>query len=51
MPRTEVLFYQDDKKVVPVLEWLKELRRSDQGAYERCVAAIGRLAELGHELS
>jgi phage-related protein len=33
-----------------VLDWLKELRRTDQRAYESCVAAIGRLSELGHEL-
>ena len=33
-----------------MLDWLKKLRRSDQRAYESCVAAIGRLAEFGHEL-
>jgi phage-related protein len=33
-----------------VLDWLKELRRTDQRAYESCVAAIGRLSELRHEL-
>jgi phage-related protein len=32
------------------LDWLKELRRTDQRAYESCVAAIARLAEFGHEL-
>jgi phage-related protein len=50
VPRTDVVFYQEDQEDVPVLDWLKELRRSDQRAYEGCVAAIGRLAELGHEL-
>ena len=50
MPRTDVVFYQEDQEDVPVLDWLKELRRSDQRAYESCVAAIGRLAESGHEL-
>ncbi len=33
-----------------MLDWLKQMRRSDQHAYERCVAAIGRLAETGYEL-
>jgi phage-related protein len=33
-----------------VLDWLKELRRSDHRAYESCVAAIARLADFGHEL-
>jgi len=50
MPRTDVVFYQEEEEDVPVLDWLKELRRSDQRAYESCVAAIGRLAEFGHEL-
>jgi hypothetical protein len=50
MPRTEVIFCQENENDVPVLDWLKELRRSDQRAYESCVAAIGRLAESGHEL-
>src|SRR5579863_2957293 len=50
MPRTDVVFYQEDEKDVPVLDWLKELRCTDQRAYESCIAAIGRLSELGHEL-
>ena len=49
MPRIDVVFYQEEEDV-PVLDWLKELRRTDQRAYESCVAAIGRLAEFGHEL-
>src|SRR5882762_2964284 len=50
MPRTEVVFYQEDDGHVPVLDWLKELRLNDQRAYETCVPAIERLVELGHEL-
>ncbi|HME09668.1 MAG TPA: type II toxin-antitoxin system RelE/ParE family toxin [Bryobacteraceae bacterium] len=50
MPRIDDVFYQEDRTDVPVLDWLKKLRRSDQGAYESCVAAIARLAECGHEL-
>jgi phage-related protein len=50
MPRTDVVFYQESEADVPVLDWLKELRRSDQRAYEICVAAIQRLVEFGHEL-
>ena len=50
MPQTDVVFYQEDRNDVPVLDWLKELRRSDQRAYESCVAAIARLAEFGHQL-
>jgi phage-related protein len=50
MPRTDVIFYQEEEDDVPVLDWLKELRRCDQRAYETCIAAIERLAEFGHEL-
>jgi phage-related protein len=50
MPQTSVVFYQEDRNDVPVLDWLKQLRRSDQRAYESCAAAIARLADLGHEL-
>jgi phage-related protein len=50
VPRTDVVFYQEDRDDVPVLDWLKELRRSDQRAYESCVAAIARLTDFGHEL-
>ena len=50
MPRTVVVFYQEDPKDVPVLDWLKELRRTNQRAYESCVGAIARLSEFGYEL-
>ena len=50
MSRTDVVFYQENPTDVPVLDWLKQIRRLDQEAYERCVAAIIRLAESGHEL-
>ena len=33
-----------------MVEWLRELRRTDGKIYAKCVAAIERLAELGHEL-
>ena len=50
MPRTDVVFYQEDEGDVPVLDWLKELRRTDRRAYETSVAAIERLVQFGHEL-
>lgn len=50
MPRTEVIFYQENGDDVPVLDWLKDLRRTDVRAYEFCVAAIKHLEEYGHEL-
>jgi len=50
MPRTDVVFYQETEGDVSVLDWLKKFRRSDQQAYTKCIAAIERLAEFGHEL-
>ena len=50
MPRTEVLFYQEADGRSPVVEWLKELRKMDTVAYQKCVAVVARLAEVGFEL-
>ena len=50
MPRTTVLFYQELSGDVPVLDWLRGLRRTDRRSYAKCVARILRLAEAGHEL-
>jgi hypothetical protein len=50
MPRTRVVFFQEAPGHVPVVDWLRELRRRDSKVYAKCVAAIERLAELGHEL-
>jgi len=50
MPRTNVVFYQEAQGDVPVLDWLKRLRRSDKQAYAKCIAAIECLVEFGHEL-
>ena len=50
MPRTKVVFFQETPGQGPVVEWLQELRRRDKKVYAKCVAAIERLADLGHEL-
>ena len=50
MPRTVVVFYRDEAGKVPVVEWLRALRRTDRKAYAKCVVRIRRLVELGHEL-
>ena len=47
MPRTHVLFYQEDDGTVPVLDWLDSLPPKAQ---DKCVVKIERLRELGHEL-
>lgn len=50
MPKTELLFYQDDDGISPVIEWLKSLRKMDTVAYTKCIAVIERLGEVGFEL-
>lgn len=50
MPATQVVFYKEVDGTVPVLEWLRTLRRENRRAFAKCVARIRRLAELGHEL-
>lgn len=47
MPKTKVVFYQEDDGSVPVLEWLDNL---SQKAQDKCFVKIERLAELGYEL-
>jgi phage-related protein len=47
MPRTRVVFYQEDDGTVPLLEWLDALPRP---AIVKCRVKIDRLKELGHEL-
>lgn len=50
MPQTRVLFYREATGEVPVLNWLRELRRKDPEGYAKCVARVKLLAELGHRL-
>lgn len=45
-----VVFYREPKGEVPVLDWLAKLRKKDQRAYAICIAAVERLAAVGHEL-
>lgn len=47
MPKTRVVFYQEDAWTVPVLDWLDTLPAKVQ---DKCVVRIERLGELGHEL-
>ncbi len=46
----DVVFYEDGRGGVPVLEWLDELRKTNKKAYAKCRVRIERLAEMGHLL-
>ena len=51
MPRTEVFFYQESPGNVPVRDWLDaEVLQRDRKAFRKCLAALERLGEFGHEL-
>ncbi len=50
MPKADVVFYREADGRVPVLDWLRELRRENRRAFARCVAKLRMLAMLGHEL-
>jgi len=50
MPSTHVVFYQENEGDAPVVDWLKELNETHPKAYDKCRAALSRLALLGHEL-
>ncbi len=47
MPRREVILFKENDKRVPIVDWLASLSRKPQA---KCVAALTRLEELGHEL-
>jgi phage-related protein len=47
MPKTTVVFYQEDAETVPVLDWLDRLPAKAQ---DKCRIRIERLRDLGHEL-
>ena len=47
MPKTQVVFYQEDAGIVPALDWLDTLPIK---ALDKCRVKIERLRELGHDL-
>jgi phage-related protein len=47
VPRTTVVFYQEDDGTVPLLEWFDGIPTRAQ---DKCRVKIERLRELGHEL-
>jgi len=50
VPATQIVFYMEDDGSVPVMRWLKELRRRDARAFAKCAIRIERLAQQGHDL-
>jgi phage-related protein len=50
MPKTKLVFYQDENGYTPVIEWLRELKFESKKAFSKCMVRLNRLAEAGHEL-
>ncbi|MGL5943715.1 MAG: type II toxin-antitoxin system RelE/ParE family toxin [Waterburya sp.] len=50
MPITSILFYQEKEGDVPVIDWLKELKKRNRKGFAKCVARIRQLNSTGHEL-
>lgn len=50
MPSINVVFYQDRPGDSPVVDWLRKLNETHPKAFDKCRAAIARLALHGHEL-
>jgi len=50
MPAINVVLYQEQSGVSPVVDWLRTLNATNPKAFDKCRAAIARLALLGHEL-
>lgn len=52
MPKTRVVFYQEEDGFVPVLDWLlTDVLRKDKKLFAWCYDAIEQLEERGYELS
>ena len=47
MPTTDIIFYQEEDGIVPIVDWLDGL---PDKARVKCLARLGRLEELGHEI-
>ena len=50
MPKTRVVFYQESNGEAPVVDWLRQLMRTNDRAWANCRSRIELLAESGHEL-
>ena len=47
MPETDTVFFADDDRAAPLLEWLD---KQDHKVQDKCLVRIERLQELGYEL-
>ncbi len=50
MPKTLILLYQEKEGESPVVDWLRELKKTNRKAFAQCVGRITQLESKGHEL-
>src|ERR1700676_3521645 len=50
MPKAQVIFYEERAGEAPVVEWLEELKGTNEKAWANCRVRIEQLAASGHEL-
>ena len=50
MPLTTIFFFRDEDGAVPFLEWLDELRDTNDRAFTKCLFMVDLLRQFGHEL-
>jgi phage-related protein len=50
VPITSILFYQEKEGDVPVIDWLKKLKKKNRQGFAKCVGRIRQLSSTGHEL-
>ena len=51
MPQTQVVFFQDDDRSVPALDWLREIKQRDPRITAKFHERIVELSTLGWELT
>lgn len=50
MPKTSILFYQEKEGNSPIVDWLRELKKTNRKGFARCVGRISQLESTGYEL-
>jgi len=50
MPTTQVLLYREEDGSIPVLDWLRQLQRTNRRAFDKCLFLIDVLEQFGREL-
>jgi phage-related protein len=50
VPRTLILLYQEKEGDSPIVDWLRELKKTNRKGFAQCVGRISQLESTGYEL-